>query len=237
MALPCWGALNHDSSGGNKTTVTVVASPWTFSFTNTAGTVAYCWITWGQLIPTSPAVTFGGTSMTQLGSVSANNGTTDYISLWRLTSPATGAQTISASWTGASSTMMGSCVSFTGNATPPDSGTAITANDGGTFAQTTWPLAFTGTTSGNFLIQGVCYGDQTESSSTGTIVAIEEVDSGTFCDNMTSQYQAAGGSVTLSVTGTTATSWATLGIEVKAAAGGGAVIGIDKRRKLEILSQ
>ena len=210
-------ALTVNSQMPAGACVTSSTSPWTWSFTNTAGTVLYVFISLdGGTLPTT-SVTYAGSSMTQLGNSrpSVNPGT---IFLFRLTTPATGANNFVVTWNTGTQTAIGCAISFTGNAATPDSGTAVTNNYGGT-TSSVLSLTTSSTTAGNIVLQGACYGDAGVTTQTGTRSSIGQINSGSFCNNEVAQYQnSVTGSTTSSFTNTvTATSWATVGIEVHSA--------------------
>src|SRR5690242_6807712 len=122
--------VDSQMPGGIAASATPQASPWSWSFTNTSGTVLYAEI---QIdngpVPSDVSVTYNGVAMTALGSVSANNNSKGFIGLFRLLNPATGSNMFSVSWSGGSGTVSGGAISFTGNDPfNPDNGSAITAN-------------------------------------------------------------------------------------------------------------
>jgi hypothetical protein len=194
------------------------ASPFTLSFTNTSGTVLYLAVMVGDVGSTVTAPTYGGVSMTLLGTASAANGTSALLRIYRLTSPATGTNNFSMTFTNAPTTVTAAAISFTGNNATPDSGTATAANDGNDFTHSAFPTTLTGTTSGNIGIQAACFGDPSYASVSGTLSANTSAhpDGGAFCNNFSFQYApVTTTSLVLTTNGTSGTSWATVGIEVK----------------------
>ena len=197
--------------------VTSTTSPWTWSFTNTAGTVLYVFISIdGGTVPTVTA-TYSAAAMTQLGSQTAS-GNPGTLFLFRKTLPATGANNFVVTWNTGTQTAIGCALSFTGNNANPDDGAAMTNAYGGT-TSTVFTLSTSPTTAGNIVIQGACYGDAGVTTQTGTRSSIGQINSGSFCNNDVVQYQnSVTGTTTTSFTNTvTPTSWATIGIEVRAA--------------------
>jgi hypothetical protein len=201
--------------------VTSSASPWTFSFTNTAGTVIYLFLSIdGTAFPTV-TVTYGGGAMTQLG-VYAPGGpnrasTSGTIFAFRRTLPATGSNNFVITWNTGAFVSIAGAISFTGNNAVPDNGLAV-QSFWSAATGTTFSLTQNGTTAGNIVLQASCYGDAGHSTQSGTISTVLEVNGGSQCNNLEIQYQSASaGSTTTSFTNSVATSWATLGIEVKAA--------------------
>jgi hypothetical protein len=217
-------ALMINSNMPNGVAVTTTASPWTWSFTNTGGTVLYLFVSIDGITAPTMTATYAGTSLTQLGSESMTNAGT--IFLFRLTLPATGANNFVITWNTGAQTTIADAISFTGNAAVPDSGSAaINAWTGS--AVTTFPLTVSGTTgpaTGNLVLQGVCYGDataipNTQTTSTGTIDSQLEVNGSSVCNNLTVQFQNSAASTTTPTIGpnSTATSFKTIGIEVRSA--------------------
>lgn len=191
-------------------------SPKTFSFTNTAGNVLYVAATNSNSSAVT-SVTYNGVSMTQLGVTAAANGSGGKIQLYRLSSPATGSNTVSVSFTGGGTpTVMAAAISLSGANATPDTGTATTANDlGGT--ATAFTVVVPSTVSGNIVLEAACFGDPSYSSVNGTLSAntAANPDGSATCNNFALQdATTAGGSKTMTVNGTTTTSWAALGIAV-----------------------
>jgi len=205
-------SLVVDSQMPSGVGVTSSTSPWTWSFTNTAGTVLYLVVTLdgSGVIPT---VTYAGTSMTLLGN--SYTGHTGSIFLFRLTLPATGANNFVVTWSSGTQVSIAAAISFTGNATPPDNGGATI--NGYLSTSTTFPLTV-GSLTGNIIVMAAAYGDPAHSTQTGTLSAVLDVNGASYANNMTMQYQSASsGSTATSVTGTTVTSFVCVGIEVRAA--------------------
>ena len=213
------GALAVNSQMPTQTAQYVASqtSPWTFSFTNTSGTVLYLAVMVGDNTSTV-AATYNAVAMTSLGTTATVGGTSQKLQLFRLTSPATGANTFSITFTAGAETVAAGAISFTGNNATPDTGTATTANDGSDFSHTAFPLTLTSTTSGNIGIQAVMFGDPAYSSVSGTLSSntAAHPDGGGTGNNFSLQYASVTTtSLVLTTNGTTATSWATIGIEVK----------------------
>jgi hypothetical protein len=162
-SIPIGGLpLVINSNMPNGAAVTTTTSPWTWSFTNTSGTVLYLFVTvdGGTPAPTLTA-TYAGTSMTQLGTIAPTlaTGNSGTLSLFRLTLPATGANNFVITWTNGTQVAIADAISFTGNATIPDSGTASTNSWTVGTTVNTFPLTVgstTGPDSGNLVLQGVC---------------------------------------------------------------------------------
>ena len=198
-------------------------SPWTWSFTNTAGNVIYVLY---QINSNSATVsaTYGGDSMTQIGSISDNGGGTGTLYLFRKASPKTGANNVAITSSVTAVQATSGAISFSGAKTSPDSGSA-TSNAWGGSTASAWSVTVTGTTSGNFVLQGAAYGDQQSGgdSYSGSKAFLIELDGSSTEDNLAAQTVAApGGNVTATITGNTvATSFVTLGIEVLAAPASG----------------
>jgi hypothetical protein len=205
-------ALAVNSQMPSGVGVTSTTSPWTWSFTNTSGTLLYLFFTIDGNF-TTPTATYGGTSMTMLGASPANIGGGGSIYLFRLLSPATGANNFVITWSTGTLTAIAAAISFTGNASTPDNGgaTIFGYSSFGTVHSLT-----VGSLSGNIVIMGTAYGDSGHSTQSGTLSALKEVNSGSFANNLAVQYQSASaGSTAMTDTGTVSTSWATIGIEVR----------------------
>lgn len=222
QALPLGGipigaaTLTVNSQMPAGTCVTTTASPWTWSFTNTAGTVLYLFVEIAGTTSPTTTVTYSGAAMTQLGSVetSANGG---FVLLFRRSVPATGANNFVVTWNTGTQVAIGCAISFTGNNANPDGGMATTLGYGGT-ASATASLTLSSTTVGNVVIQGTCYGDAPRSTQSGTLSSFLEVNNLSFCNNEATQFQASSsGTTTVSQTSAAVTSWATIAIEVRAA--------------------
>jgi hypothetical protein len=200
---------------------TAQTSPWTWSFTNTAGTVLYVFVEWSGS-PTAITVTYGGASMTSLSTRAANNNTSGLVGLYRKLTPLTGANNVVVTWTGGAMDVTAGAISFTGNDTVTPEGTPVTGSDTGGTAST-WSVSVTSTTSGNIVLASAVYGDPANSAITGGSLAFrKELNGSAFTNNQTCQtVSSAGGTVTPAWTNTTATSWAAIAVEVKAASAGG----------------
>lgn len=191
-------------------------SPGTLPFTNTAGTVLYLFAIIDGGNPGATA-TYGGVSMTLLGQVAVVTGASDgYVLIFRLINPATGSNNMVINWTTGTQLIMVGLISFTGNVVPPDRGVVSTATYGGVNG-TTLSNTVSPTTSGvgNIVISGGCAGSSAFTAVSGTLSSFHQFDNLGFCHNGVLQYTASGaGSTTLTVTNSTATSWATIGVEV-----------------------
>lgn len=212
---------NSQMPSGVGVGVSGQASPWAWSFTNSAGTVLYVFIQLDVDFTTGPvtgvAVTYAGVSMTNLASVSANGGTPrGYLGLFRLLNPATGANNFSVTWTGANVHCTGGAISFTGNNAVTPDGTPVTINNG---AGTAFSIGVGSTTLGSLILAAFVYGDPTTSAPSGTQTFKKELDASSFTDNIEAQYSNGnGGTVTTTLTDSTSTSWAAIAVEVFAGA-------------------
>jgi hypothetical protein len=218
-SIPIGGAplsVNSQMSGGVGRTNSSGASPDTWSFTNTSGNVLYVYVMYqtGSLPITT--VTYNGVAMTQLSLTQVGSGESGFIGLFRLSNPATGANNVNITWTFGAGLVLSGAISFLGANATPDSGTA-TVNAWGGAGSATATVTVTGTTSGNFVIQGACYGNTGYSTQSGTRTFLIEVDSASFCRNLAAQYQSTpGGNITPTITTTNAgNSWVTSAIEVR----------------------
>jgi hypothetical protein len=201
---------------------TAQASPLSFSFTNAAGNVLYLGVALNtDVTGVTVSVTYNSVAMTQLGAISpdANSLNTGAIYLFRLSNPATSANTLSISWTGGgTATVEAAAISLSSANATPDTGSATTAQDTGDFSSSAFTVTVPSTTNGNSVIQAACFGDPSYASVSGTLSAntATNADGGAFCNNFAFQYDSTtGGSKAMTINGTTGTSWATLGIEVK----------------------
>jgi hypothetical protein len=214
-------AIDSQMPSQAANTVSSVTSQ-SFSFTNTAGSVLYVIIGYVNSALTLPtAVSYGGNACTFISQHGANNNTGGYTAVYRLLNPPTGANTVSITFAASASWSTG-CISFTGNKTTSPEANITTADDGGSFALTTFPVTVPGTTSGSAIIQTVVCGDMTTRSGTDNISCFNAQNNSSFAGNFTFQYKnGTGGSQTLSISnGGPGTSWGTIGFEILAAPSG-----------------
>jgi hypothetical protein len=144
--------LAIDSQEASGAGARSTSSPLTWTFTNTAGTVLYC----GFVVTSSSGGTstftsasYNSVSMTALGA-GQNWATNASKAKWfRLLSPATGANTVSLTWSGGSNpAALGGCISFTGNDTSTPEGSEVKATGTGTAVDS----GAVTSTSGNIII-------------------------------------------------------------------------------------
>lgn len=199
------------------------ASPQTFSFTNTAGTILYVCVGLGigsAGTMTFGAVTYAGVAMTNVAQTSTGGGATGgQIAWFRLLSPATGSNTVSIAFTfsGTPDEIMAGCISFTGNdLTMPEAQTGINHGSG-----TTASLVLAGVLAGNISIVGAGAGSSMSGQSQ-TLSWSNNVSGATAMGNHRGSRSASSGSVTHNFTISASDSWATVGVEVAAA--GSAVV-------------
>lgn len=223
LSAQCWATLAVDSempaqSGANSADG---ATTLTYSFTNTAGTLLLVGVVVGSgsTIPTI-TVTYGGVSMTSVVSESFDNNTLGKAQLFRLLSPATGANNVVVTVTNnnGSGAIISGAISFTGNdTTTPVAQTAV-ANDGGA-TSTTSSVMINGTTSGNIVVD--LSGNGTSMGTSGKTLSWKKNVDANQLNNAASSRAAAGGNVTMSYTGNGNDFWVSVAAEVKAAGGGG----------------
>lgn len=156
-----WGALAIDSTSGafscdgstvvsgTPTCTNTSNQTLTFSFTNTAGTVLYCGVEDGGTNSASLGVTYNGVSLTNVKVQTWN--ASAQVDIFRLLSPATGANNVVVTLTGVNTTFLAvGCITLTGNnTTTPEAQTASAKQDVSTTTPATVSLA--GVTSGNIL--------------------------------------------------------------------------------------
>lgn len=188
------------------------SSPLTFTHTaGTGGSVVVVIVTVDG--NTTVAATYGGASMTKLGSVASDNVTANgIVYLFGITGGADGANTVSVTSTAGFTRILGNSISFTGAAS---FGTAVTAFGSSASASVT----LTGTTSGNMGVAGAGYGTSgTTTWTSGTGRFTDDDNNGSGVGNITGGTIAAGGSVSLTVTIPNDV-WGMVGAEVQAPAG------------------
>jgi hypothetical protein len=206
-------AVGPSSSGGGTSGATTST---TASWTHTAGASATAVVVQvaignGSSGGVTTTATYGGVSMTSLGQVAANSGTTGYVVMFGLLSPATGAQTVAITVSSAS-TISGGSVSFTGAGS---FGTAATASGSSTAPSVT----ATGTTSGNVVVDALGTGSGvTSSSQTNRWLKNTNTASSAGCG--AGSTAAAGGSVTMAYV-VTNDEWGIVAVEVQAGGSGG----------------
>ena len=190
------------------------SSPLTFTHTaGTGGSVVLVLAT-VDANTTGVAATYGGASMTLLGSKASDNVASDgIVYLFGITGQTSGGHTVSISSGSGFTRILGNSVSFTG----ADSfGTAVTAFGSSASASVT----ISGTTSGNMCMAGAGSGTTgTTTWTSGTGRFTDGDNDGNGVGNITGGTIAAGGSVSLTVTIPNDV-WAMVGVEVQAPAGG-----------------
>lgn len=221
-----------DSSTGHQSGVG--ASPLTWSFTNTAGTLLVCGVSISQTNPdqqpTINSVSYNGASMTQADSYYTGTPIlsfdSDGLAYFYLLSPATGSNTVSVAFTYSGSptnrNTIAGCISFTGNDTSSPIGTAVKQKEttlGNTSSETT---TVTGTTNGNYVVSMINTGSGGLAvTSPATRIWLLNASTHTGGDNAAMAYVASsGGSVGIQFTYTTDI-YSSMAIEIKAPGGGG----------------
>jgi hypothetical protein len=220
MALVVDSEMTSNAGFGITQPGSGLASPQTFSFTNTAGTVLYMIVGFGQP-GASTAVTFGtvsynSVSMTKIVETTTSGSTTGgKIALYRLLTPATGANTVSIAFTGdagAHPELWAGCISFTGNNTVTPEAQSGSSN--GSSANPS--ITLTAVVSGNISVAGMG-GGSTITAQDKTLSWVSNVDEFTAMGNGRSSRSAASGSVAHGFT-MGSDSWAAVAVEVAAAA-------------------
>lgn len=197
------------------------ASPLTFSFTNTAGTVIYLIVGLGASgagTATFGTVSYGGSAMTKVLEATTGGGATGgKIGLFRLLSPATGSNTVSIAFTIAGTSnaeVWAGATSFTGNDTStPEAQTHSAQGSSATASDT-----LAGVTVGNVTLCGAGAGSDLTAQSQ-TLSWAKNVDGATSLGNGRASRSASSGSVTHNFTISGSDSWATVIVEIKAAGG------------------
>jgi hypothetical protein len=219
LSLSSFAAVSLDTKfekGGNS------ASP--FSYVSNAGTVAgsvgansnRCLIGYAgfrTITPTSIAMTWAGTSMTQIGTTLSDG--TDSIALFGLIAPATGAQTLSVSWTGGTSNpvVLGAVSLFNCDQT-----TGWQNNTSATGTGTSASITIT-TTSGDMAIAGHVNNNATGTSiATGTSDWTETAFNGNYAQ---AHNAASGASTAVAWTLGSSVAWANIGVDVMQFSSGG----------------
>jgi hypothetical protein len=164
--LPALAALAIDSQE-SANTGHAGASPLTWSFTNTAGTlliVGVCLNNTAAGTPAVSAVTYNGVAMSAISGTTntgVSGSSTTVCTLYQLLSPATGAHTVSVTWAGncggCYADAIAGAISFTGNNSTTPTGNPGTASDtsGASSAAT---VSLTGTASGDYVVSLVATG-------------------------------------------------------------------------------
>jgi hypothetical protein len=190
------------------------------SFTNTAGTLLVCGATQDQSSSGPTTNTYNSVAMTRIVASTAS-AAAGYSSLFFLKTPATGANTLTFTWTGVTNgDIYASCLSFTGNDTvnPIFQGGQSSTND----ANISHSVTLSGSAPGNYAMDMSCTGSGFSSSDT-TWESGDNFAGSTACNNGSSSY--------ISVTGTSTSMGYTLTgadvhnisvAEIAAAAGGAA---------------
>lgn len=225
---PAWAGLAINSQEASNVAHHSATSPLSWSFTNTSGTLLIVGFDISAASGSGPSVssvTYNGVSMTQLSNhcwklVSGFD--LDCVYLYYLTSPATGANTVSITFTypGSPTSLdsIGGAISFTGANLATPFGTPASADDGGT-PSTPATVSVTGTASGDFVVSAMGAGNSwTTAVSPTTISALLNNSGNTAGDNLIlAQQSTSGGSVTVSANITAADHWGIVGAEVMAA--------------------
>lgn len=163
---------------------------------------------------TTVTATYGGASMTLLGSKASDNvASNGIVWLFGITGQTSGAKSVSISTTTGFTVILGNSISFTGA-----SGFGAAVTNFGSSASAT--VTVTGTTSGNMVFGAGASGTQTGGATftSGTSRFVDPDNGGNGVGNMFGGTIAAGGSV--SVTATISNDvWAMVGAEVQGAAG------------------
>lgn len=157
------------------------------------------------------SVTFGGTAMTSLGKIHANNSTFGYAQLFGLTGVAAGAATVTVTATGTPDALIGGSVSYLNVGS---FGTAVTSANQATLAT----VSVTGTSANN-MVSGVIAGghDFTGTPTAGTQRWENNVDTATGASNgLGIDSVSAVGTVTLSENMSASDYYGCVAVEVKA---------------------
>lgn len=210
LAVDSEMASQVGASGTTSTTLT-------YSFTNTAGTylivgAATCA---DAANPTVSGITYGGTAMTKIDN--QVYGSSVDVALFKLASPATGANNVVVTVTTTAAIMSGA-TSFTGEHATTPVGTAAKASG----TSTTPSVDVTSTTSGNIVVDVAASGSAFSATGAGQtlgwVININNLASGN--NGQGSREPGNGGTVTMSET-CGSDSWGIVAVEVKAAGGGG----------------
>ena len=210
------------SNVGQGTSGTGTGSPWTFSFTNAAGTVLYLLVGLGAnsgQTCTLGAVSYGGVAMTSVVDTSVASGA-GRVAVFRLLNPATGSNTVSIAFTRSGGTnfgIWGGCISFTGN----HASTPEVQSSGGAGTGSSASASLSGVASGNVVI-AVAGSGSSMSAQSKTLTWAKNVDDNTVSSNGRASRSVDTGSVTHSFTISASDSWGCSIVEVAAAAGAAA---------------
>ena len=179
------------------TAVNPVASPITYSFTNTAGNVMFEGVVVTQSTVV-PSVTYNGVSMTILKTFPNWDGQNDTLYWFWLPNPATGAHNVVVSWTGAIWNILFGAVTYHGADTNAQMTNTITATDAPSSTSTSASATLTGTTSGNAVLSLIGTGTSVGTVTSPTVTsALLNDNAGTASNNIAIGRQGTtGGSVT-----------------------------------------
>lgn len=164
---------------------------------------------------TTLTATFGGVTMTQLGTVASGGGTDGSVYLFGLVNPPAGASTVLVT-AGAARDLSGGSISFAGVDQTTPAGTAVTA----TSAVTSVSVNVTATTVGNMVAATACYGGG-NTVTAGQTSQYSKILNGNTGAGANSGETAAGsgGTVAMSFSAGFSDNWGIVAVEVKAAAG------------------
>lgn len=193
----------------------------TASGSNRVVYVTVSWLNWPSGDYTC-SVTYGGTSMTEIGSATAPT-SGNRVKTFRLKNPATGSQTVAVTLAGTDdSYVVAGSSSWTGvDQTTPES--AVTTNSG---TGTAFSVSQAGSTAGNQVYGGMCGSYYpTGITSNQTQLWCDAERSGGNGHWGGAEYTSAGGAKTMSWAANASDYWAAMCFEILAAAGGSASAG------------
>jgi len=229
--LPALAALAIDSQEASNAGHNSATSPLTWSFTNTAGTlliVGACVNDTGTPTVAISGVTYNGVAMSAIAgtdNASTLGTASNLCRLYQLLSPATGAHTVSVSWTGGGgySDAIGGAISFTGNNSTTPTGNPATASDtSGTSNSAS--VSLTGTASGDYVVSLVATGSGVGTATAPTAISWKlNVSLNDIGDNAALGQQTTSGGTVNAGFSVTADVWSMSAMEVFAAPAGGPV--------------
>lgn len=189
------GSLAIDSQMPSATGAVNAGGSFSYSFTNTAGTVLFVGAVTGFPGCTVSSVTYNSVAMTLVQSQISHDGSTGaQASLWVLLNPATGANDVAVT-SSTSCVALSGAISFTGNSATP---IAQSSTNHGSSGNST--ISLSGTTSGNYVIAVASNGSAISSATYGTLSWLINYDNVDYGNNAAMSYIAAGGTVTLGFT-------------------------------------
>lgn len=242
MALTVDSEMASNIGFGASTAVSPLTSPQTFAFVNTAGTLMYIGIIWGNgstTTVTPGTVSFNGVSATKISEYTTEGGTTNggRAAIYRLQSPATGSNTVSIAWTdnlgpGQNQSLEVAVITFTGEnvATPEvqtilNSSTSSASGTSGNFASVA---------AGNITLV-LFGGGEAFSSPNKTTSALRNLNNSTASGNMLLTRSNSTGVYAHTATLAAADRFVTIGIEV-AASGATAALPPPLRTRLQAVN-